>query len=69
MNERIKKLAEKCVNNTPGCYGFPIIQFDENKFAKLIVYDFLDEIANDGDLGPARINSIKRLAEKWGVSR
>ena len=69
MKEKIKELAEKCVNNTSGCYGFPIIQFDENKFAELIVYDFLDDLTNDDTLGPERSDSIKRLAEKWGVSR
>lgn len=48
MNERIKKLAEKCVNNTSGCYGFPIIQFDENKFAELIVEECIRAIENTG---------------------
>lgn len=39
------------------------------KFAELIVYDFLSELTNDDALGEARIATIKRLAEKWGVAR
>ena len=39
------------------------------RFAQLIVYDFLSELTNDDSLGEARIATIKRLAEKWGVSR
>jgi hypothetical protein len=37
------------------------------KFAKLIVYDFLSELTNDDSLGEARIETIRRLARKWGV--
>ncbi len=39
------------------------------KFSELIVYDFLSELTNDDSLGEARIATIKRLAEKWEVSR
>ena len=48
----------------------PTAKEDEvHDFAKLIIYDFLDELTNDDSLGAARIETIKRLAEKWGVSR
>lgn len=69
MNERIDELLEKCRTTKLGCYGFPVVEFDEKKLVKLIVYDFLDDLTNDDTLGPERSNSIKRLAEKWGVSR
>ena len=40
-----------------------------NDFTKLIVYDFLNELTNDQSLGTARVETIRRLAEKWGVAR
>ncbi len=48
----------------------PTAKEDEvHDFAKLIIYDFLSELMNDDSLGAARIEIIKRLAEKWGVTR
>ena len=35
MNERIDELLEKCRTTKPGCYGFPVVEFDEKKLVKL----------------------------------
>ena len=66
MNEHIIKLAKQS----------DLIKYDSDgkmeeveRFAQLIVYDFLSELTNDDALGEARIATIKRLAEKWGVAR
>ena len=39
------------------------------KYAQLIVYDMLGELTNDDTLGPARIETISRLATHYGVAR
>lgn len=71
MNNRIKELAQKtdvwCDQNHHGDKFYDIRW--EEKFAELIVYDFLSELTNDDALGAARIATIKRLAEKWGVRK
>ena len=66
MNKHILRLAKKS----------GLIKYESDgkmeeteKFAELIVYDFLGELTNDDALGEARITTIKRLAEKWGVAR
>lgn len=66
MNEHIIKLAKQS----------ELIKYESDgkmeeveRFAKLIVYDVLGELTNDDALGEARIATIKRLAEKWGVAR
>ena len=71
MNERIQELAweaedyaDSIVNQGGGFH-----QAYTRKFAELIVYDFLSELTNDDSLGEARIATIKRLAEKWGVAK
>jgi len=74
MNERIKELAKQA-----GAYWHhgdfnmgSSVEFQESdleKFANSIIYDFLSELTNDDSLGEARIETIKRLAEKWGVAR
>ena len=69
MNERIGKLAEQCTVSCIDGRGVELNEIDVENFAKLIVYDFLDELTNDDSLGEARIATIRRLAEKWGVSR
>lgn len=62
---KVKELA-----NQANAAGIEIISdgFCE-KFAELIVYDFLSELTNDDALGAARIATIKRLAEKWGIRK
>ena len=70
MNERIRELAAqvtKFIDPIDPQDHYEI--FDKEKFAELIVYDFLSELTNDDALGEARIDTIKRLAEKWGVAR
>jgi len=42
---------------------------DLEKFAKSIVFDILGELTNDDTLGPARIETIRKLAERFGVSK
>ena len=70
MNERIRELAEQA-----GFVDYTVHNRLESKeqvlekFAELIVYHFLSELTNDDALGEARIATIKRLAEKWGVAR
>lgn len=71
MNKRIKELAIQS-----GAWDhYEInegVDGDEKpleKFAELIVYDFLSELTNDDALGEARIVTIKRLAEKWGINK
>ena len=77
MNDLIRKLAldAHLLNyidlETPRHY-FVSGSAEEDEvhdFAKLIIYDFLSELTNDDSLGDARIETIKRLAEKWGVNR
>lgn len=71
MNERISELAEQ--NGFIHNWQPPGEQYEKlqtlEKFALLIVYDFLSELTNDDSLGEARIRTIKRLAEKWGVAK
>jgi predicted nucleotide-binding protein (sugar kinase/HSP70/actin superfamily) len=67
---RLEKKAEKLVLDIPAsldCDEYTPL-FNE-KFAELIVYDFLSELTNDDSLGEARIRTIRRLAEKWGVAK
>ena len=69
MNERILEFAKQTglCDADGDFFGGKISQYDE--FAQLIVYDFLSELTNDDSLGEARIETIKRLAEKWGVAK
>ena len=66
MNERIRTLLDQAQGS--------IDPMDETanvfeKFAQSIVYDILSELTNDDDLGSARINTIRRLAQRYGVER
>jgi hypothetical protein len=71
MNTRISELAEQ--NGFIHNWQPPGEQYEKlqtlEKFALLIVYDFLSELTNDDSLGEARIATIRRLAEKWGVAK
>jgi hypothetical protein len=71
MNERISKIA---IEADAWCdkYYFGDKFYDiewETKFAELIVFDLLGELTNDDTLGPARIETIRQLAQRYGVSR
>lgn len=66
MNDRLRELALQADLMR---YPSDGINIRIEKFAELIVYDFLNELTNDDALGEARIATIKRLAEKWGVAK
>jgi hypothetical protein len=71
MNDRIRKIA---IEADAWCdkYYFGDKFYDiewETKFAELIVFDLLGELTNDDTLGPARIETIRQLAQRYGVSR
>ena len=73
VNNLIKKFAIECAGQlewdgpTPESYTFT--PDEVARFANFIVYDFLSELTNDDSLGSARIDSIRRLAERYGVAR
>lgn len=70
MNERIEELAEQAgFENGHQDRNGNSLSYELEKFANSIIYDFLSELTNDDSLGEARIETIKRLAEKWGVAR
>lgn len=70
MNERIQELAEQAgFENGHQDRNGNSLSYELEKFANSIIYDFLSELTNDDSLGEARIETIKRLAEKWGVAR
>jgi len=49
MNERIKKLADDCRTLYRDGSGEYVEQFDEEKFAELIVRECLDVVENTND--------------------
>ena len=71
MNERICKIAQEadawCDQHYSGKDSYDIEW--ETKFAELLVFDVLNELTNDENLGPARIETIRRLAQRYGVAR
>ena len=69
MNERIRELAESCTVDFVDGRGVSLSEIDVGKFAESIIYDFLSELTNDDSLGESRIETIRRLANKWGVQR
>jgi hypothetical protein len=71
MNERISKIAQEtdawCDQHYSGEDSYDIEW--EKKFAELLVFDVLNELTNDDNLGPARIETIRQLAQRYGVAR
>ena len=73
MNEKIKSFAIECAGQlewdgpTPESYTFT--PDEVTRFANFIVYDILSELTNDDSMGSARIDCIRRLAERYGVAR
>ena len=74
MNDLIKQFAIDCAGQKvwdfpkdPESYTFT--PDEVTRFANFIVYDFLSELTNDDSLGSARVDSIRRLAERYGVAR
>jgi len=74
MNDLIRKFAIECAGQKewdfpkdPESYTFT--PDEVSRFANFIVYDILSELTNDDSLGSARIDSIRQLAERYGVAR
>jgi hypothetical protein len=74
VNDLIRQFAIDCAGQKewdfpkdPESYTFT--PDEVTRFANFIVYDFLSELTNDDSLGSARIDSIRRLAERYGVAR
>lgn len=70
LREKAYKKASARATSLP--YEMKNSEFDtmfQEMFVESIVHDFLSELTNDDALGEARIATIKRLAEKWGVAR
>ena len=73
MNDLIRQFAIECAGQlewdgpTPESYTFTPDEMA--RFANFIVYDILSELTNDDSLGSARIDCIRRLAERYGVAR
>jgi hypothetical protein len=74
MNDRIRELGYKSGFGpawTDDTYkGLPNQNYYIlRNFAHGIIYDILNEITNDDSLGEARIETIRRIAERYGVAR
>ena len=74
MNDLIEQFAIDCAGQlewdfpkAPASFTFNRTELE--KFYKLVIYDVLSELTNDDSLGSARIESIRRLAERYGVAR
>jgi hypothetical protein len=63
MNRRIEELIDAAKLTAVS----EMFEDELVKFAESIVYDFLSELTNDDALGSARIETIRRLAERYGV--
>jgi hypothetical protein len=73
MNELFEQLAIDCAGQLEWDFPKPPASFTFNreeltKFYKCIVYDVLSELTNDDSLGSPRIDTIRRLAERYGVA-
>jgi len=73
MNDRIKSIAIECAGalywdppKDPTEYTYTPLEL--TRFANYIIYDVLSELTNDDALGSARIETIRRLAERYGVA-
>ena len=71
MNERIQKLAEQCRTEYRNGHGGYIEQFDEEKFAELIVQECIDIIApytiRMGRPGEEYLHPIQEIRKHFGV--
>ena len=75
MNERIKKLAEQCQLKSYGINGELLdVDFDEEKFAELIVRECIQAIQNEGqtyehlDAGEFQANNFSQAVKQhFGV--
>lgn len=74
MNDLIEQFAIDCAGQKVWDFpkdpeSFTFNRAELEKFYKLVIYDVLSELTNDDSLGSARIESIRRLAERYGVAR
>jgi len=71
MNERIKDILAKPVFERLRDWVNigPVQRATVEEFADALVFDILNELTNDDTLGPARIETIRRLAQRYGVAR
>ena len=71
MNDLILKLSDQSMVTgwNRNCSECNCVEYDLEKFAESIVYDILNELTNDDSLGEARITTIQRLAERYGVAK
>ena len=73
MNNLIKQFTIECAGQLewdgPKPESYTFTPDEVARFANFIVYDFLSELTNDDSLGSARIDCIRRLAERYGVAR
>jgi len=67
MNEQIRECWLKAAREDSSDKWDTQEEFIE-RFARVIVYDVLSELTNDDSLGSPRINTIRRLADRYGVA-
>lgn len=65
MNETVKRLMKSAGIEK---YISADCQHRVEHVCKLLVYDVLSELTNDDALGESRVETIERLAKKYGVS-
>lgn len=64
MNETVKRLMKSAGIEK---YISADCQHRVEHVCRLLVYDVLSELTNDDTLGESRVDTIKRLADKYGV--
>lgn len=64
MNETVKRLMKSAGIEK---YISAECQHRIEHITRLLVYDVLSELTNDDALGESRVETIKRLADKYGV--
>jgi len=71
MNERIKELAEQCYTTYRNGHGGYTEQFDEEKFAELIVRECAEACMKEIDIGwavaPKSPWMAKQILEHFGI--
>lgn len=65
MNETVKNLMKSAGIEK---YISSDCQTRIEHICRLLVYDVLSELTNDDSLGESRVETIRRLAEKYGVA-
>lgn len=65
MNETVKRLMQSAGIEK---YITSECQLRIEHISRLLIYDVLSELTNDSSLGESRVDTIKRLALKYGVN-